>query len=261
MAFSKQQQAARLRPHRARSWRLRPFGRIHEPVSAPAGVPEPGERQSHRCIIVIVPIGWPPRRRHSPPSKPPAGAVPIDTTRSGKMLEPVLQDIDDCVAHLPGSRERAGMVAIVEDLPLPPQNGVDCPRETDAKPARAPRESNLVVRLGDEMNVVGLNGKVNETKSAPRTAAQSSPNLGKQDRQTQARQPTHDPQRDMHGIPRVVLGTRTMGDTLVLQEPRATRVRSPSAPLALEAELFLDGSELFPSTMSSPSNLRRHGTS
>jgi hypothetical protein len=80
------------------------------------------------------------------------------------MFAKIQKNVDQRVSDLTRSAEIASVVTVGEDLPRPDENAVDRVRETNGKARYAARESDLVAGLCDQVNVVGLYGKLHYTK-------------------------------------------------------------------------------------------------
>jgi len=80
------------------------------------------------------------------------------------MFAEVQQDVRHGAPHLAWRAESTRVVAIGPDRPVPAGSPVDGLRRSDGQPPQSPSARGGRVRFGDHVNVVGLNGKMNDAE-------------------------------------------------------------------------------------------------
>jgi hypothetical protein len=80
------------------------------------------------------------------------------------VLSRVVEDVAEGVPDLSGGGEVARVVAVGPDAAGAAGGAVDAPGGADGEAAQARGESRLVVRLDDEVNVVALDGEVDDAE-------------------------------------------------------------------------------------------------
>ena len=77
------------------------------------------------------------------------------------MLPPVLKHVHEGMAHLARCPQQPCVIAVGPDLSGAPENAVDGLRESDREPLEPTHQTHTAaVGLDDEMNVVGLDGEL-----------------------------------------------------------------------------------------------------
>src|SRR5258706_15872997 len=104
------------------------------------------------------------RRRDLPACEPPARAARVDALRPAQVFAPILEDVDDGVAHLARRCERSRVVTVAESPSASPQGAIDRTSNTNAQPTRASGQCQLVARFDDEVDVVNLHRKMHDAK-------------------------------------------------------------------------------------------------
>jgi hypothetical protein len=84
------------------------------------------------------------------------------------MLPEVEQHVHHARSHLPRRRERADVVAIADDLPLPAEDAIDGQRQPDGESVHAATSPARLISLDDEMPVVLLDGEVDHAEAIDR---------------------------------------------------------------------------------------------
>jgi hypothetical protein len=92
------------------------------------------------------------------------------------VLSPILQDVDDGVSNLTRRGERARVVAIVKHAAVSAEGAIHAAGNSDFETRRAPSEPDFLRRFHDEVNVIGLHGKVQNAKSPPTRVGDVAPN-------------------------------------------------------------------------------------
>ena len=85
------------------------------------------------------------------------------------MLTHVLQDVDERVSHFARGSEWPGMISVAPETSVPAENPVDSLREPDGESLEATGERFSTVRLDDHVEVIGLDGKLENAESRPGT--------------------------------------------------------------------------------------------
>ncbi|HEY8072638.1 MAG TPA: hypothetical protein VIF62_00970 [Labilithrix sp.] len=84
--------------------------------------------------------------------------------RDREMLARVGEHVDERIADLGRCRELAAMVAVAPKTAATAEARVRAAREADDGAAKSPRERVVVARFDDEMDVIGLNRKMDDLK-------------------------------------------------------------------------------------------------
>ena len=137
-------------------------------MPAPAGRQQPRPRLDHRA----APRAGPRLARRKPVEERRRGARIDDRRRHratllGRMATGLQKHISKGVADLARRRELPRVIAVANDAARAPERAVEPPRNANREPARARRESALVPRLDDEVQVVRLNSVLNQAKPKP----------------------------------------------------------------------------------------------
>lgn len=117
------------------------------------------------------------------------------------------------------SLQRSRMIPIREQTTPAIENTIDGPRHPHTQPLQTARQRPTIARLGNQMQMIALHGKVHETKTKTLPSlGKSIPYLVKEPLPAQRRQARDDAQSDMHGMP--------------MRQRRTAQVRNPRrAPL------------------------------
>jgi hypothetical protein len=89
------------------------------------------------------------------------------------MFPPVLQDVDERKTHFARGCERPRVIAVPPHRPPPAESAVHRTREPDREALNAPRERAAIVRFEDEMDVVRLDGELEDAEALPRSPRQA----------------------------------------------------------------------------------------
>jgi hypothetical protein len=95
------------------------------------------------------------------------------------VLSKIREHVNERVSHLPRRRERATMPAIGPKSPAAPNESVHVESNADGEAANTGGQSFMVARFDDEMHVIPLHGKVEDSEAlwrAPSGASQSEAN-------------------------------------------------------------------------------------
>jgi len=83
------------------------------------------------------------------------------------MLAPVLQDVDQSVAHLARRSEPTRVVSVCPDTAAPTEDAVDRLRNADRETLHTTAQRRMRVALDQEMHMIVLNGEVHHPEAAP----------------------------------------------------------------------------------------------
>ena len=81
------------------------------------------------------------------------------------MLAEIAEDVGESVSHLARRRERSAEPSIGPERALAIQESVDVARDADGDAAEAGGQSSLVARFDDEVEVIALNGEVDDPEA------------------------------------------------------------------------------------------------
>src|SRR5262249_36173268 len=150
---------------------------------------------------------------------------------------PVHEHVDDSVSHVARRSQGAGVVPILPDAPSPPRDAVHCEGEPYRDAHEAAPEPDFVVGLYQQVNVIGLHRKMNDSEPASSRAADAAPDLIENDLLAQTRQPRTGAKRDGDGMSFLVLGP---GPVRHVTAPRRTlSPRSGALPASSSKPQFL----------------------
>jgi hypothetical protein len=115
-----------------------------------------------------------------PPREPGPRTAGVDAGTGAKVLSVVEQDIDQGGAHLARCPERMCVIPVVPDPPSAVDCEVDGPRTTPRQALDARSEGVVPVRLDDEMQVILLNGEMDDAKVRTVRGSQGVPQVREQ---------------------------------------------------------------------------------
>ena len=84
------------------------------------------------------------------------------------MLSKIAQNVDQSMAYLARRRERSSMVPLIPDTAATPEGAIDPTGDANGEAADAGRQSARIVRLREQMNVLGLHAELDDAKVAAR---------------------------------------------------------------------------------------------
>src|SRR5262249_6037945 len=153
------------------------------------------------------------------------------------MLTHVLQDVDEGVSHFARGPECPGMISVAPETSVPAENPVDSLREPDGESLEATGERFSTVRLDDHVEVIGLDGKLENTESPPGTLREAAAQDREDSISPQRRQRAVRAERNVHGVAGDMGRPRAMGNTDLPAgrlTPRAGTAATPGAWLELQ---------------------------
>jgi hypothetical protein len=153
----------------------------------------------------------------------------IDTAPGRLVLTPIVNNVHERIAHLARSTERSRVVTIAEDPSGALERAIDGSSGTNRQSRHAARERALVVRLHEEMEMIGLHGKVDKPKSRTGRSSQCPSYSRENGLFAQRRQAPPYAQGDMYGVAPLVLGPRPMGDPASASGGFASGALTPAA--------------------------------
>jgi hypothetical protein len=177
-------------PSRARPSALRRLSRIHETLTLPPDSQKPrrGRFDGRRAR----------RSKRSrgcglPPVEPRGRRAGIEAGRIPQVLFPIHEDVDETVSHLGRSLQPPRMVPVAPHFSASPSSAIDRPREPNGYAAETAREGRRVVRLDDQVYVIGLHRKVHDAKPRTGRASDCAPQRNEHHLLAQARHPSRSP--------------------------------------------------------------------
>jgi len=195
------------------------FTRIQRATgTAPPDGCKPCPRRNDRAALGV---GF---RGVRPTAEPGSRTARVDRRRGSEVLPEVEQDVDERVADLLRRRQRAGVIAAAPHLPVTAKTSIHRTRCPSRQTLQATNQRLARGRFGDQMQVIGLHGEVNETKALVAGGCKRRTQCAKSGSAAQRWQLAPRANRHVDGVPRLVRGPRVM--SLV----RALRHRSPTGP-------------------------------
>lgn len=164
------------------------------------------------------------------------GGEEVERSRDA-VFDSVLEDVDESVADLARRSKVVTVVAIREDATTTSEDDVELAREPAGEAADAASESLTMRRFDDEMDVIALDGVVDDAKPVFGSAPQRIPERGIDALRSKARRVPNDSHGDVNGI-----ATRKPRSLQVSQSrpPRPGFSSSPSALATTRAKRQLD---------------------
>ncbi len=149
----------------------------------------------------------------APPVEPPPRREGIQPVEGDAVPSVVAQHVDEGVSHLARRPQDPVVVAVGEDAPLSSPPLVEPLRDSHREPLEPAHEGASVSSLSDQVEVVRLDRVVQEPEPEAFTARRE-PSFedATSSVPSEARQPTSDSHRDMHGKPRRQRCPRPMGN-------------------------------------------------
>jgi hypothetical protein len=141
----------------------------------------------------------------------PHGHAAGDPTLVAGVLHTVLQDVDDSASHLTGRAQIARVIAIRNHAAAPSGQAIQGAGHAHAKSLHRTAEGDPVLRLDDEMDVIGLDREMDEAHTEAFARRAHRPSHGRvAARPAQVARPAHDPGRHMDRESRLEPGTTCM---------------------------------------------------
>src|SRR5438874_10662677 len=110
----------------------------------------------------------PGRGRHLPSFQPPRRRIRIEPSAPPNVLRPIHDDVHERSAHFAGRRQRPRVVTITPDTAPALKQPIDSASDANRSTRNSTRQTNLVARLDEQMYVINLDRKVNDTKPIAR---------------------------------------------------------------------------------------------
>src|SRR5687767_248223 len=146
------------------------------------------------------------------------------------MFAEIREHVEESVADLTGRREGLHVVTVAPDAALVPRHAVDGASEADREAAHAAGERLVVRSLDDEVDVIVLDGEVDDAEERPRGEANGPLDRAEDAAASQRPHVPHRPQRGVEGFPSTELGALAVGK----RRPYPRRALAPGV-LALAA--------------------------
>ena len=133
-------------------------------------------------------------------------------------------------------------------VPIPPNGAssrrcvIDGAGEPYRGPDEATREPNLVVRLDEQVDVIGLHRVVDDAKPGSCGTSDRPPELGEDELLAQAGEPGAGSEGDVNGLGFLVFGPSAMPDAAASMRAFSTRTRAPTATRSKLQLLLAEGS-------------------
>jgi len=148
------------------------------------------------------------------------------------MLSKVKEDVDEAVAHFSRRLQRARMIAIAPDRSAAAPGAVESAGGPARQAVEAAAQLIAAVSFNDQVNVIGLDGEVNDTKAAAIRRREGLQKRRERNVGSQRLQPAHRPQHDVDRMARIVRGARGVGNVGSRLGSPSSRARPPPAPSA-----------------------------
>jgi hypothetical protein len=81
------------------------------------------------------------------------------------MLLPILEHVNERVPYLTRSFEQVRVIAVTPDRSSTAQHPIDCLRDADREPLNTARKPRRLVRLHQQVQMIGLNAEVKEPEA------------------------------------------------------------------------------------------------
>src|SRR5262249_32259765 len=85
--------------------------------------------------------------------------------RLGEVFFPIHEHVNEAVSHVARRSQGAGVIAILPDMSSPPRYAVDRARDPYRGSHEPQREGDLVVRLHEQVDVIGLRRQMNDPRA------------------------------------------------------------------------------------------------
>jgi hypothetical protein len=165
-----------------------------------------------------------------PAREPGSRTAWVDAGTGAQVLSVVEQHVDQSRAHLARCPERMRVIPVVPDPPAPVDCEVDRPRTTPRE-ALDPRSEGIVpVRLDEEMQMILLNGEVDDAKVRTVRGSQGVPQVREQAARSERWQSPPRPQRHVDRLLRPVGRPRFVSRACAGGGRPATSPLAPAPP-------------------------------
>ena len=142
-----------------------------------APLPSIPQKPGLGCLSDRLLVGWRESGRPFPVGEPHGRRAGIDVRPARQVLLCVHQHVHDRVSHFARRRERASMKSIVPDRAPSPEHAIDGMGKPACQPHEPARKRALVVRLDEQVEVVGLHGEVHHAKPRAPHFSERTPNF------------------------------------------------------------------------------------
>jgi hypothetical protein len=156
------------------------------------------------------------------------------------MLLEIHENVDERVPCFAGRAERVSVIAIAPNSPVAPGHTIHRARQTDRQAGHSAGKRDFVMRLDDEVQVIGLHGEVNHPEPRARGVPECASKACEYDLSAQIRNGLTCTHRNMHGMVLIVFWPSPMGNRRASGRPLAPRPFPPTAPPG-EGKLELSG--------------------
>ena len=156
------------------------------------------------------------------------------------MLSKIEENVDEAVTHLSWGREGVCVVAIAPDAPTSPPRAIQRSCRTAVQAIQAAPQLVSGISFHDEVNMIGLDGEVHDAKAAAAREAKCLNQRCERRLRSERFQRLRRPQRDVDGMARIVLRSRSVRYVRARLRSLASCAISRAAPRARwrKRELF-----------------------
>lgn len=171
-----------------------------------------------------------------------SGRTWVDVRRPRAMLFAIEEHVDQGIAHFAWRTQGTCMISIRPNAPARGQPSVQAPRHADAESLHPAGEAPAVVGFDEQVQVIGLNAEVNDTKKALPGRADLRADTEKQRFLPQTGKPLPDTDRDMDWMASAVYRSANMRHPTPASHRLSPRAFPESTPGISEWERSLDWS-------------------
>jgi hypothetical protein len=129
------------------------------------------------------------------------------------MFPDIHQYVNETVTNLARGGQRSSVIPIPPHGPPAPERSIHDPRDADGETAEAAGECRGIIRLDDQMQVVGPDGELQHAEFGARRGGERAPERGKDARAAKTADALDRPQGRVHGMHRVMLRAGAVQDT------------------------------------------------
>jgi hypothetical protein len=147
------------------------------------------------------------------------------------VFPPILKNVNQYIADFARRLQGTRVIAAGKYPPPATEQAIDRTSDPDRESGGAARKRRLVLRLDEQVQMVGLHGELHDPKGRRRGLQKAAADRGEHDLLPQRRQSASHSQGQMQRMPGLVLGTRPVRNSppATRRAPRAHARATPSA--------------------------------
>jgi hypothetical protein len=204
---------------------------IDQPAPPPPDAGEPRARPCNRRRIDHA------RRTAAPAVEPSRRRAWIEAASCTNVFPEIVQHVDERIPYLTWRPQQAGVIPVAPDAAMAPERAVDGLRHADREPSHAAFEARRLIRLHQQVQMVGLNTEVQHAKSLGAGGGQRDPRGNEDASVSEGGNAGSRPQCDMDGTVAVVRNASSVRDGATTRRgltAGAFTLATPSANSQLE---------------------------